>query len=119
MKCPFCECPIKTHDMYDKACDWLKVAKPRWTYYQCNEENCWDNGEFPRYMAMRDHNNNLISEEYIIGNFYVKVYPTGTLIYKNVGGLLVDEVKVPTPIWLNVINIEATLDRLKMCVIFS
>jgi hypothetical protein len=90
-----------------------------YTSFACNESSCWVDGEFPRYMGLLDENNKMISQEYALESFYAKVYPEGTCIYRMMHCMLMDEVKIPRALWLNLTNTDATLDKLKFCVTFS
>lgn len=115
MKCPFCERPLKVTRLYGKTNDPAHM----FSSFVCAEESCWIDKEFPRYMGTINDNGELGSEEYAVGKFYAKVYPTGTCIYRMMSHVLMDEVRIPRALWLNLTNTDATLDKLKFCVTFS
>jgi hypothetical protein len=112
MNCPFCERPLAMSILYGNKTF-------NWKTFRCSEVSCWVNEEFPRYLGTINGDGNFETQEYALGPYYVKVYPTGSCIYKMISCMLMDEVKVPRALWLNVTNTDATLDKLKMCVIFS
>jgi len=78
----------------------------------CNSIDCMVNNDFSRYRCGTDTLDKLCWQEYALGHLYVKVNDNGTSIYRLVSCMLVEEVKVPQALWLNPINLEATLDRL-------
>ena len=114
-KCPFCERPVK-RSTYAKG---ILPNILAYTSVSCNEESCWVEGEFPRYMELLDERGNMLSQEYALDTFYAKVYPNGTCIYRMMSCMLMDEVKIQRALWLNLTNTDATLDKLKFCVTFS
>jgi hypothetical protein len=106
MNCLFCDRP-------------MHLTTAHWSHYRCNEIDCWYKGEFSRYVVVVNDNGEIATQEYSLGSYYVKIYPSGSVIYRLVGYVLVDGVVVPRAFWLNPTNIDATLDKLKMCVTFS
>lgn len=112
MNCLFCN-----REMYLETL--VGNETKNWKHYRCNQEDCWYNGEFSRYVALVNEKGEFATQEYGLGPFYVKVYPGGSVISRVLGYILTDDVKIPRPLWLNVTNMDATLDKLKFCVIFS
>lgn len=115
MKCPFCERPVKLNRYMLKADSLDKI----YISFQCAEPSCWVDGEFPRYMGLFNDKGEWLSQEYALGTFYAKVYPTGTCIYRMMSCMLMDEVKIPRALWLNLTNTDATLDKIRTLIIFS
>jgi hypothetical protein len=112
MKCPFCEDDLKNGgDVFADG--------GRYEHMYCENESCHVFGEFTRYIAIVDKDEKLFRQEYSIGNFYVKVFPEVSIIYKMKSFLLTNEVRIPRALWLNPINTAETLDKLKFCVTFS
>ena len=73
---------------------------------------CMVNNDFPRYVCGTDTLNKLCWEEYALGHLYIKVNDNGTIIYKLISCMLVEEVKIPQALWFNPINSDADLDKL-------
>ncbi len=92
---------------------WKDDRKDSGFKYSCTSIACMVNNDFPRYICEINKEDKMCWQEYALGNFYVKVGDNGTSIYKLVACLLEDEVKVPQPLWLNPINSERTLDKLR------
>jgi len=88
-------------------------------YHRCTNESCQIEFQLPRYVAMVDYDGNYAVQEYALGKFYVKVFPTGTIIYKLSDYELINGIRIPRAIWLNPTNTAATLDKLGLCVTFS
>lgn len=87
--------------------------------YRCFSIACMVNNDFPRYICGTDFKGNICWQEYALGGFYAKVNDYGTRIYQLHSSMLVDEVKIPKPLWLNSTNSEWLLDKLKLWVTFS
>ncbi len=104
MNCLFCHQEMWSEDK--KSCDLILK-------YSCTSISCMVNNDFPRYMCGTDSEGKMCWQEYALGKFYVKVNDYGTSIYKLIACMLDDEVKVPQSLWLNPINSEQTLDRLR------
>jgi hypothetical protein len=81
--------------------------------YSCRSIACMVNNDFPRYLDVRTYNGKIIEQEYATGSFYAKVFPDQTKIYRLMSCMLVDEVKIEQPLWLNSINFENTLDKVQ------
>lgn len=114
MNCPFCQTELhKEGNLY------VGDENAWFNKYVCYTNACMVNNDFPRYKVLIDQDNNIWSQDYSIGKYYVKVTQEGTSIYGMVSFLLQDEVKIARPIWLNPINSQATLDKLKLLLIFS
>lgn len=94
---------------------WAEEPGPDLLFHQnkCFSISCMVNNDFPRYICGTDKEGNMCWQEYALGKFYVKVSDSGTRIYELVSCMLNDEVKVPYPLWLNHINSEETLDKLR------
>jgi hypothetical protein len=71
------------------------------------------NNDFPRYICGTDREGNVCWQEYATGRFYVKVSDKGTRIYKLIACLLEDGIETDEALWLNPINFEATLDKVR------
>lgn len=111
MNCLFCQ--------QEMSCD-KKVNDESLFYdYRCFSIQCMVNNDFPRYICGTDREGNICWQEYALGNFYAKVSDFGSHIYQLRSAMLVDEVKVSRPFWLNSTNFEQVLDKLKLCVTFS
>lgn len=80
--------------------------------HSCNNLNCMVNNDFPRYICGLDKQDGLCWEEYALGSFYVKVSSEGSRIYRLNSCILLKEVKLPEPLWLNTANLRYSLDRL-------
>lgn len=87
--------------------------------YRCFSITCMVNNDFPRYICGTDSSDKICWQEYALGNFYAKVSDFGTRIYKLRSSMLMDEVKIARPLWLNSTNSEWLLDKLKLWVTFS
>ena len=118
MNCPFCKQELNFGGF-------IQSGDIRINTYACWNGSCWPH-DFPRYKcsyrcSILEGQENLSTEEYSIDDFYVKVdgRNNSTKISKLVSAILFDEVTVPRALWLNPINLEATLDKLKFCVMFS
>lgn len=88
-------------------------------FFTCANESCWVLNDFRRFRVDLDGYGNTLYQEYSIDNFYVKVFPDVSLIYRLEACFLQDEVRVPRALWLNPTNIPQTLDKLKLLVTFS
>lgn len=107
MNCPFCQ-----EELY-------VVESFNYRSYCCSSILCMVNNDFPRYRCAVGESGKIRMEEYSMDNFYVKVDKHGTSIYRLKSYLLTDEVRVPRPLWLNFTNLGRSLDKLKLCAIFS
>lgn len=87
--------------------------------FACNSIPCLVNTEFPRYKCVVNKASKLVQEEYCIEDIYVKAYEDYTLIYKLMSCALQDQIQIQRTLFLNRTNIQQTLDKLKMMVIFS
>lgn len=114
MNCPFCQ-----NELYRDGHEY--IGNSGWYFkYSCNSIMCMVNNDFPRYkLTVKESDNSISEREYALGDFYVKVSPTRTLIYKLVFCMLNDEVKIERALWLNPTNFDHTLDKLKLMVTFS
>ncbi len=70
------------------------------------------NNDFPRYRCGTDKEDELCWQEYALGGFYVKVSSEGSRIFQLSSCILLQEVMIPQPLWLNPANLSADLDRL-------
>jgi hypothetical protein len=116
-KCPFCQ-----QDLYDNGLRRIigtHEEDGEYYSYSCNSINCMVNNDFPRYVDTIDCNGNIFEQEYALDTYYVKVGRNSSRIYQLHAAMLVDEVAIARPIWLNVTNFDQTLDKLKLWVIFS
>ncbi len=104
MNCLFCHQEMWTDECKDS--DLLLK-------YSCTSIACMVNNDFPRYIVGTDKEEKVCWQEYAIGNFYLKVNANETSIYKLIACMLDDEVKVPYPLWLNDINSDRTLDKVR------
>ena len=109
MNCLFCH-----QEMWDD-----KFTDGLFTRYSCDSIRCMLRNDFPRYICGTDKGGRICWQEYGLGDFYVKVSDYGTRIYKLVAAMLEDEVSISRPMWINPENLDETLDKLKMWVIFS
>lgn len=115
--CPFCQAKLwetglyRSTENFDK--DWT-------TDYCCRNDKCFINN-FPRYRCSFDPSIGLLKEEYALDSFYVKVdrLTHQTSIFRLNYAVIEDQVTVARLIWLNSTNSQETLDKLKICVIFS
>lgn len=114
MNCPFCQTKLSV-----VGSKWRSNFEPLLQFFYCVEADCLDLGAFARYSINVTAEGDIIEQTYILDNFYVKVNSEVTRIWKKRYYDLTDEVKIPRAIWLNPINIEATLDKLKLMVIMS
>lgn len=115
LKCPFCQ----NHLWQDGH---RYIQDVGWSYKNhCSSIACMINNDVPRYVCRVDTKGNLCYEEYALGKFYVKVnHPPGmSFIYKLEHSVLLGEIEIERPLWLNFTNFEATLDKLQTLVIFS
>ena len=106
MKCPFCSSELIAVAEWDDTDNTL-VA------YQCNVFDC------RVYTEVINSANEIVQQEYGIGNFIVKVFPNSSLIYNNTGLLLEDCVKIRRALWLDKKDIDTTLTKIKMLLLFS
>jgi len=101
----------------------LPTGLSGWKQLSCHNFECYVPGEFPRYLAVLDEQGEVVSREYAIGTYYVKVYRSESgghcSVYRLEGLLLLDEVEVERAIWLNVENTDATLTRLRTLLTFA
>ena len=112
MNCVFCN---KEMWMEEKVSD----GDDLFYDYRCFSIACMVNNDFPRYICGTDKEGNICWQEYALGKLYAKVSDFGTRIYALRASMLLDEVKVPKPFWLNSTNSEWLLDKLKLWVTFS
>lgn len=116
-KCPFCQQPLYDDGVrhmsgkYEEDGEYYK--------YFCSSIKCMVNNDFPRYVDTMDCNGNIVEQEYALGTYYVKVGQDNSRIYRLEVCMLHDEVTIARPIWLNSTNLDQTLDKLKLLVIFS
>jgi hypothetical protein len=87
--------------------------------YECMNEDCFTFKRFSRYKVSVDGYQNMIREEYALGDFYVKVYPEASTIFKMVSFILTDEIIIPRALWLNKEDMNITLTTIKTIVLFS
>lgn len=117
-KCPFCQQELYsdgvTHYAGTQHLDYEEYYK-----YFCSSISCMVNNDFPRYVDILDVNGNIVEQEYALGNYYVKVGKDNSRIYRLEVCMLHDEVNIGRSVWLNPTNLDQTLDKLKMWVIFS
>ena len=112
MNCPFCH-----QEMYFDGYALGRFGE--YKGYSCNSIPCLVNTEFPRYKCYLDQNNVLVNEEYALGDFYVKVSEEDSIISHLMSSVLQDPIVIRRQLFLNHINMDQTLDKLKMMVIFS
>lgn len=112
MNCPFCH-----QEMYFDGYALGRFGE--YKGYSCNTITCLVNEDFPRYKCHADQSEMLAQEEYALGDFYVKVFEDYSLIYQLRACMLMDQVKIERRLFLNHINMDQTLDKLKLLVIFS
>jgi len=87
--------------------------------YRCFSIACMVNNDFPRYICGTDSGGKICWQEYALGGFYAKVSDMGTSIYGLRSAMLVDEVRIDRPLWINSTNLDWTLDKLKLLITFS
>lgn len=112
MNCPFCY-----QKMYFDG--YVLGVHGECEGFSCNSIPCLVNTEFPRYKCHLSKDEQIVYEEYALGDFYVKVYEEDSLIHKLMSSALIDQVVIKRSLWLNHTNMGQTLDKLKMMVIFS
>src|SRR5271170_1865802 len=101
-KCVFCD-----DNLYGTAID-ISNGLPKnegLFYYICANHGCFVHNDFPRYKISIDGRGTLFEQEYAFDDFYVKVFPDISLIYRLEGCMLTDEVRIPRALWLNPTNI--------------
>lgn len=79
----------------------------------CCSIKCMVNNDFPRYICGTDKEGSVVYQEYAVDNFYVKVSDIGSRIYTLRSCVLDNEVTTPEPLWINAINLQARLDKVK------
>lgn len=94
---------------------WSEEPGPDLLFHQnkCFSIRCMVNNDFPRYICLTDRDGNICSQEYAAGHIYIKVSDTGSRIYRLVSCMLTEDIEVPEPLWINPINLEATLDKVR------
>lgn len=111
MICPFCREKLYCEGWFDDD-NYL-------TNY-CTNIQCLVNNDYSRYRCkVSKTGGKVLSEEYQLDPFYVKVTETETCIYRINHCVLEDEVKVPRCIMINPEKIDETLDKLKLLITFS
>lgn len=116
-RCPFCQ-----QEMYNDGIKFMPGTYEEdgeFHKYFCSSIACMVNNDFPRYVDVLDCNGNIVEQEYALGNYYVKVGRNNSRIYRLEVCMLHDEVSIGRSVWLNPTNLDQTLDKLKMWVIFS
>lgn len=118
MICPFCKFDLLQTGR--EQLDELGICDS----FACRWVHCTVNNDIPRYYCMivkTDTSNRLLEEEYAIDNLYIIVDGLNqtTKIYKLDSCILLDEIKINRAEWLNHKNLETTLDRLKIVIMFS
>lgn len=113
--CPFCKRPLKLAQYVMSQL----TNNTHCISFVCEDLSCRVDGEFPRYLGLISEYGDMMSQGYALGSFYVKVYPGGTCIYRLMSYMLMDEVKIPRAMWLNLTNTDATLDKIRTLIIFS
>lgn len=119
MNCPFCKSEMEFTDYYGESSISLCFPKEE---FICREYSCIiPDGQFPRYSVIVDNLEKIIQQEYVLNDFYVKVYsnPDSSIIYKLVRFLLTDEVVIPRALWLNTNDMSITLATIKTISLFS
>lgn len=119
MICPFCENEMRFNSYNHTIQNYIYK---QWGDYSCTSPSCWVvDGDFPRYRCGISVSGVLAYEEYALGNLFVKVniWNKKTYIYKTEACMLLNEIEIPCLIWLNVKNKRATLNKLRVMVIFS
>lgn len=104
MNCLFCQQKM-----------WSEEPGPDLLFHQnkCFSISCMVNNDFPRYICGTDKDGNVCWQEYATGRFYVKVSDSGSSIYQLVSCMLTQGVRAPEALWLNAINFETTLDKVR------
>ena len=118
-KCLFCEDVMRDIGSNLSGVGGVLIKNQCVFFFTCINESCWVFNDFRRYKVHIDGYGTILYQEYSIDNFYVKVFPDVSLIYRLEACFLKDEVRVPRPLWLNPTNIPQTLDKLKLMVIMS
>lgn len=85
----------------------------------CGNLKCLVNDDYTRYRCQINKEGQIVREEYTLGNFRVRVYEEDSLIYRYEACMLFGETKIPRQLFLNHTNLDQTLDKLKLLVIFS
>jgi hypothetical protein len=115
MNCPFCDQALHCKQHWHT----IEYGKyEEWDEYECPKTMCLK-PRYPEYECCISVDNKMLSENYVLGSFYVIVntWTNQTTIY-NIDRAKRKGIEVARLLWLNVKNKEATLDKLRMIATF-
>ena len=122
MNCPFCNTPLREFANFPLTDEYTSSYIK---HLGCPSTDCRINDFAIRYRCYIIDDKEIVYEDYILDNFYVQVSARfqSTSIYEIIKTTAAtttrDIVSVRKTIWLNYTNWQETLDKLKVCVIFS
>lgn len=70
------------------------------------------NSDFPRYRCTLDELGNKQREEYNLGKFYVKIYPTGSQVHILNVCVIIKPVYTSELLWIDSLNQDNLLDKI-------
>lgn len=109
MKCPFCQSELENI-----------IDKFDFTYKSCRDEDCVVS-EMPRFVETVSRHNIIISQKFIIGEFYVSIdcINKTTVIYKLVSCLLMSPITINSILEIDMSNPNLSLPKLQMLALLS
>ena len=116
MKCPFFKYDMFETDYYGGT---SHIINGIHRSFRCKNNECLYLNQVSKYIEIVDINNVILQQEYILDSFYVKVFSDHSRIYRIIKYMLIDEIRVPRALWLNIEDMNITLTTIKTFILFS